>query len=63
MCSFESSFKMLGPPLARITTPPRWVVGMVERRMPLVHIKASAYGASGRIVTSTRSRPVVGPWK
>ena len=61
--SLESSFKMLGPPLARTTIPPRWVGGMVERSMPRVHIKASAYGASGKMVTSTRSRPVVGPWK
>ena len=36
MRSFESSFRMLGPPLARITIPPRWVAGMVERKIPRV---------------------------
>ena len=37
--------------------------GMVERTMPRVVISASAYGSSGTIDRSTRSRPVVGPWK
>ena len=41
-CSFESSFRMLGPPLARITTPFPNVGGIVVRRMPRVHISASA---------------------
>ena len=54
---------MLGPPLARITMPPRCVAGIVERSMPRVSISASAYGAIGTMFRSTRSRPVVGPWK
>ena len=42
MRSSESSLRMLGPPLARITIPPRWVAGIVERRIPRVSISASA---------------------
>src|SRR6059058_5077993 len=58
-CSFDSSFRMLGPPLARSTTPFVNVGGTVVRRMPRVHISAVAYGISGRMFTSTRSRPAV----
>ena len=61
--SLESSLRMLGPPLARITTPPRCVGGIVERSIPRVSISASAYGAIGTMFRSTRSSPVVGPWK
>ena len=61
--SFESSFRVLGPPLDRITTPFENVGGMLERRMPRVHISASAYRSSGTMVRSMRSRPVVGPRK
>src|SRR5262249_7722761 len=62
-CSFESSFRMLGPPLARSTTPLASVGGMVVRRIPRVHMSALPWGSSGRMFTSTRSRPAVGPWK
>ena len=48
---------MLGPPLARITMPPRCVAGIVERRIPRVSISASACGAIGTMLRSTRSRP------
>ena len=61
--SFERSLRIDGPPLARITIPPRYVAGIVERSIPRVSINASACGAIGTIVRSTRSRPVVGPWK
>ncbi len=44
MSSFDSSLSVLGPPLDRITTPFGNVDGMLERRMPRVHISASAYG-------------------
>ncbi len=54
---------MLGPPLALRTIPLVYVGGMIERRIPRVSISVSAYGISGRMFTSTRSRPVVGPWK
>mgnify|MGYP001554701985 CR=1 FL=1 len=37
--------------------------GMTERWMPRVSMRQSAYGARGRMVWSTRSRPLVGPWK
>ena len=40
--SLESSLRMLGPPLARMTIPPRCVGGIVERRTPRVSISASA---------------------
>jgi hypothetical protein len=63
ICSLDSSFKMLGPPLARMTMALRDSAGITLRRIPRVSISASAYGASGRIEMSTRSRPVVGPWK
>src|SRR5262245_39831724 len=62
-CSCESSFRMLGPPLARSTTPLASVGGMVVRRIPRVHMSALPWGSSGRMFTSTRSRPAVGPWK
>jgi len=61
ICSFDSSFRMLGPPLARSTTPRANEAGIVVRRMPRVHMSASAWPRSGTIVTSTRSRPEVGP--
>ena len=61
--SFESSLSVLGPPLDRITTPFGNVDGMLERRMPRVHIRASAYWSSGTMVRSMRSSPVVGPRK
>ena len=61
--SCERSFRIDGPPLARTTTAPRWVGGIDVRRLPRVSMSASAWGASGGIDTSTRSRPVVGPWK
>ena len=54
---------MLGPPLARMTIGLVVAGGIVVRRMPRVSISASAYGISGTMVTSTRSSPVVGPWK
>ena len=61
--SSDSSRSMLGPPLARSTIGTRDAGGMVERTIPLVVISASAYGSSGTMDRSTRSRPVVGPWK
>ena len=63
ICSLDSSFRMLGPPLARMTIALGDAGGITLRRMPRVSMSASAYGASGRMLRSTRSRPVVGPWK
>jgi hypothetical protein len=54
---------MLGPPLQRMTMGLLIAGGTVVRRIPRVSIKASAIGMSGTIFKSTRSRPVVGPWK
>jgi hypothetical protein len=61
--SSDSSRSTLGPPLARSTIGTPDAGGTVERTMPRVVISASAYGSSGRMDSSTRSRPVVGPWK
>ena len=41
-CSSDSSFRMLGPPLARSTTGVPDAGGMVDRTMPRVAISASA---------------------
>ncbi len=60
MRSSESSFRMLGPPLARMTTALVCDGSMTERRIPRVSINASAEGMSGLIVISTRSSPVCG---
>ena len=61
--SLDISLSMLGPPLARSTIGVPEVGGIVERTMPRVVISASANGSSGTIDRSTRSSPVVGPWK
>ena len=42
ICSLESSFSTLGPPLARSTIGTPDAAGIVERTMPLVVISASA---------------------
>ena len=63
MSSFESSLRMLGPPLKRNTTPPENADGITVRRIPRVTISVSAYRSKGTMVRSTRSNPVVGPWK
>src|SRR5580693_7374979 len=62
-CSSDSSRRMLGPPLARSTMGVPDAAGIVDRTMPRVVISASAWASSGTIDRSTRSRPVVGPWK
>ena len=49
--------------LARNTMGTPEAAGTVERTIPRVVISASAYGSSGMIDRSTRSSPVVGPWK
>ena len=61
ICSLDSSLRMLGPPLARMTIALGEAGGITLRRIPRVSIRASAKGASGRMEMSTRSRPVVGP--
>ena len=63
MRSFESSFKILCPPVERSTTGFDISGGMELRSAPRVIISASAKGMSGTMVMSMRSRPVVGPWK
>ena len=63
ICSLDSSRSTLGPPLARSTMGVPEAGGIVERTMPRVVISASAYGSSGTMDRSTRSRPLVGPWK
>ena len=63
MRSSERSLRMEGPPEARRTTALGDSGLMSVRRTPRVHMSASAKGASGLMVTSMRSRPVVGPWK
>jgi hypothetical protein len=55
--------RMLGPPLARSTIGTPEVAGIVERTIPRVVISASANPSSGTMDKSTRSSPVVGPWK
>ena len=54
---------MLGPPEARSTIGFFVAGGMMLRRMPRVSISVSAYGIRGLMERSTRSSPVVGPWK
>src|SRR5690606_8035353 len=62
--SFErSSLRTLVPPEALSTTDRGRFAGTLVRRMPRVHIRASAYGTSSGRSTSGRSRPRVGPWK
>ena len=58
-----SSLRIEGPPLARRKTGTSVSAGTVERRMPRVQKSASTFGRSGTMSMSTRSRPVVGPWK
>src|SRR5438034_268235 len=51
--SCDSSFRMLGPPLARSTIPLVNDDGIMVRRTPRVTISASQYGRSGTMFTST----------
>ena len=62
-CSLDSSLSTLGPPLARSTIGTFAVGGIVDLTIPRVVISASAKPSSGTIDRSTRSSPVVGPWK
>ena len=61
--SSDSSLRTDGPPEARSTSALGLAAGTTVRTMPRVAISASAHGASGTTLRSTRSSPRVGPWK
>jgi len=59
--SLDNSLSILVPPEARMTMAFVIEGGTTLRKIPRVNISVSAYGASGMMLTSIRSSPVVAP--